>query len=170
MIIGVPKEIKDKEYRVGIVPAGVKALTKAGHTVLLESTAGVDSGIADSEYESAGATLAPSAQDVYERADLIMKVKEPLGPELSLLREKQIVFTYLHLAPAPELTDSLIASKIRGVAYETVQLDNGFLPLLSPMSQVAGRMAIQEGTRFLEKRREAVACFWPGCRGLSQAM
>ncbi|MBU0681069.1 MAG: alanine dehydrogenase [Proteobacteria bacterium] len=151
MIIGVPKEIKEKEFRVAIVPAGVKALTEAGHTVVVEQHAGEGSGIADAEYKQTGATLVSSSRDVYGQAELVMKVKEPLGPELPLLRAGQILFTYLHLAPAPELTDSLIKSKVRAVAYETVQLDNGFLPLLSPMSQVAGRMAIQEGARFLEK-------------------
>ncbi len=151
MIIGVPKEIKEKEFRVAIVPAGVKALTEAGHGVLVETKAGEGSGITDEQYRNAGATLIPTANEVYHRAELIMKVKEPLGGELSLLREGQILFTYLHLAPAPELTEKLLLCKVRAVAYETVQLDNGFLPLLSPMSQVAGRMAVQEGARFLEK-------------------
>lgn len=149
MIIGVPKEIKTREFRVGIVPAGVKALTEAGHTVVIETTAGAGSGISDADYAGAGAVLAPAARQVYQQAELVMKVKEPLHEELTLLRPGQILFTYLHLAPAPELTASLLASRVRAVAYETVRHDNGFLPLLSPMSQVAGRMAVQEGARFL---------------------
>ncbi len=167
MIIGVPKEIKEKEFRVGIVPAGVKALTEAGHSVLIEANAGEGSGITDPEYAAAGATLVSSPDDVYGQADLVMKVKEPLGEELSLLRPKQILFTYLHLAPAPDLTDSLLKSKIRAVAYETVQLDNGFLPLLSPMSQVAGRMAIQEGARFLEKEEGGRGLLLAGVPGVA---
>jgi alanine dehydrogenase len=149
MIIGVPKEIKEKEFRVAIVPAGVRALTEAGHTVVVEASAGTGSGISDTDYQAAGATLVPSARDVYGQAELVMKVKEPLAAEVPLLRAGQILFTYLHLAPAPELTASLLASRVRAVAYETVQLDSGFLPLLAPMSQVAGRMAVQEGARFL---------------------
>ncbi|MEN8258017.1 MAG: alanine dehydrogenase [Thermodesulfobacteriota bacterium] len=166
MIIGVPKEIKEKEFRVGIVPAGVKALSQAGHLVLVEKDAGAGSGITANEYGDAGASLSSSAQEIYEKADLVMKVKEPLGPELSLLRPGQILFTYLHLAPAPELTDSLLKSKVRAVAYETVQLDNGFLPLLAPMSQVAGRMAIQEGARFLEKEEGGRGVLLAGVPGV----
>ncbi len=167
MIIGIPKEIKDKEFRVGIVPAGVKTLTSAGHTVVIEENAGTGSGISATEYEEAGASLVASPEDVYDRAELIMKVKEPLGNELLLLHEGQILFTYLHLAPAPELTDQLLESKIRGVAYETVQLDNGFLPLLAPMSQVAGRMAIQEGARFLEKEEGGRGVLLAGVPGVA---
>jgi alanine dehydrogenase len=167
MFIGVPKEIKEKEFRVGIVPAGVKALTEGGHAVLIETRAGEGSGIADSDYETAGATLVSSPEEVYGRAELVMKVKEPLGDELSLLRAGQILFTYLHLAPAPDFTDSLLQSKIRAVAYETVELDNGFLPLLAPMSQVAGRMAIQEGARFLEKEEGGRGVLLAGVPGVA---
>jgi len=151
MIIGVPKEIKEKEFRVGIVPAGVQTLCQAGHTVLIEKGAGADSGINDEQYLAAGAKMQKTAAEVWGQADLVMKVKEPLPPEYPLLREGLILYTYLHLAPLPDLTGELLARKIIGVAYETVQLSSGFLPLLAPMSQVAGRMAIQEGARFLEK-------------------
>ena len=151
MIIGVPKEIKEKEFRVGIVPAGVKALVQAGHTVLIEQGAGEGSGIDDAGYRAAGAIIAASAAEVWAQAGLIMKVKEPLAPEYPRLRPGLILYTYLHLAPLPELTQVLLDAQVSGVAYETVQLDNGFLPLLAPMSQVAGRMAIQVGAHFLEK-------------------
>ena len=151
MIVGVPKEIKEKEFRVGMVPAGVVSLTHAGHTVLVEQNAGEGSGISDEEYRRAGAEIVATAGDVYGRAKLVIKVKEPLAPEYDLLSEGQILFTYLHLAPVPELTEVLLAKKIIGIAYETVQSDDGSLPLLAPMSAVAGRMSIQEGARFLEK-------------------
>ncbi|HIJ79925.1 MAG: alanine dehydrogenase, partial [Desulfobulbaceae bacterium] len=151
MIIGVPKEIKEKEYRVGMVPAGVKALAGKGHSIIIEKNAGAGSGISDQEFIAAGATLVATAKEVWERAEMVIKVKEPLAPEYPFLRPGLILFTYLHLAPLPELTGELLEKKVIGVAYETVQLDNGFLPLLAPMSQVAGRMAIQEGARFLEK-------------------
>ncbi len=166
MLIGVPKEIKEKEFRVGIVPAGVKALVQAGHSVLIEQGAGMGSGISDKDYAAAGADLCSNGAEIYGLAKLIMKVKEPLGPELALLEPGQILFTYLHLAPAPELTSSLLKSKVRAVAYETVQLDNGFLPLLSPMSQVAGRMAIQEGARFLEKEEGGRGVLLAGVPGV----
>lgn len=166
MIIGVPTEIKEREYRVGIVPAGVKALTEAGHKVLIEQGAGLGSDVTDRQYSTAGAGLVSSPQDIYGQADLVMKVKEPLGPELSLLRAGQILFTYLHLAPAPELTDKLLKLKVRAVAYETVQLDNGFLPLLFPMSQVAGRMAIQVGAHFLEKEEGGRGMLLAGVPGV----
>ena len=151
MIVGVPKEIKEKEFRVGIVPSGVKALVQAGHTVLIEQGAGEGSGIDDAGYRAAGAIIAASAAEVWAQAGLIMKVKEPLAPEYPQLRPGLILYTYLHLAPLPELTQVLLDAQVSGVAYETVQLDNGFLPLLAPMSQVAGRMAIQVGAHFLEK-------------------
>lgn len=152
MIIGVPKEIMDQEFRVGIVPSGVKTLVNAGHTVLVEQAAGLGSGVTDQEYRAAGAVMAQRAEEVWSRADLVMKVKEPLSAEYSLLRDNLILYTYLHLAPLPELTEVLLKKKVIGVAYEMVQMDNGFLPLLAPMSQVAGRMAIQEGAHFLEKK------------------
>ncbi len=151
MIIGIPREIKDKEFRVGIVPAGVRKLTAAKHSVLIEAGAGVGSGISDREFEAAGARLVKEAAAVYREADLVMKVKEPLEPEYAYLRQGLILFTYLHLAPLPELTGILLDRKVTAIAYETVSLDNEFLPLLAPMSEVAGRMSIQVGAHYLEK-------------------
>ncbi|HEX9715245.1 MAG TPA: alanine dehydrogenase [Desulfurivibrionaceae bacterium] len=167
MIIGVPKEIKEKEFRVGIVPSGVKALVQAGHTVLVEQGAGEGSGITDAQYRAAGAGLAASAGEVWAQADLVMKVKEPLVPEYPLLRPGLILYTYLHLAPLPELTRVLLDAQVSGVAYETVQLDNGFLPLLAPMSQVAGRMAIQVGAHFLEKEAGGRGVLLAGVPGVA---
>lgn len=167
MIIGVPREIKAQEFRVAIVPAGVKALCRAGHQVLVEQGAGAGSAIADSAYEEAGARLVAKPQTVFSEAELLMKVKEPLAAELPLLRAGQILFTYLHLAPATALTSSLLESKVRAVAYETVQQDNGFLPLLTPMSQVAGRMAIQAGARFLEKEAGGRGILLAGVPGVA---
>ncbi|MDA8234714.1 MAG: alanine dehydrogenase [Clostridia bacterium] len=151
MIIGVPKEIKNNENRVAITPAGVAALTGAGHRVIIQQGAGEGSGIVDADYVAAGGKILPVAADVFFQADMIMKVKEPLPSEYDLFREDQILFTYLHLAPEPELTRALLAKKVVGIAYETIQLANGSLPLLTPMSEVAGRMAVQVGARFLEK-------------------
>ena len=151
MIIGIPKEIKNHEYRVGVVPAGVRALVKDGHQVLIQTGAGEGSGILDVEFTEAGALIVPGAEDVYGRAEMVMKVKEPLPQEIPLLREGQILFAYLHLAPAPELTRGLLQRRIIGVAYETIQLADRSLPLLTPMSVVAGRMAVQVGAHYLEK-------------------
>ena len=151
MIIGIPKEIKDREFRVGAVPAGVQALAAAGHAVLIERGAGLGSGITDREYEQAGAEIVYGAAEVYGRANMVMKVKEPLPEEYSYLRPGLILFTYLHLAPLRELTDVLLGAGISGVAYETVALANGRLPLLAPMSEVAGRLSVQVGAHFLEK-------------------
>jgi alanine dehydrogenase len=151
MIIGVPKEIKNHEYRVGVVPAGVRVLVRDGHQVLIQAGAGEGSGILDAEYIEAGAVIVPGPVEVYSRAELVMKVKEPLPQEIPLLREDQILFAYLHLAPAPELTQGLLQRRIIGVAYETIQLADGSLPLLTPMSVVAGRMAVQVGSHYLEK-------------------
>jgi alanine dehydrogenase len=151
MIIGVPKEIKTEEYRVGIVPAGVRLLKSSGHSVLIERGAGEGAGIGDSEFESAGASLVSSASEVYGQADLVMKVKEPLPAEYDLLRPGLIIYTYLHLAPAPDLTAVLLEKDIIGIAYETIQLADGSLPLLIPMSEIAGRMAVQVGAHHLEK-------------------
>ena len=150
MIVGIPKEIKDNEYRVGMVPAGVKALTDEGHIVLLEEGAGEGSGIANDEYTQAGGTLT-SCEQVWARSEMIVKVKEPVAPEYPRLRERQVLFTYLHLAPLPDLTRVLLEKKIVGIAYETIKEDDGSLPLLTPMSEVAGRMAIQIGAQYLEK-------------------
>lgn len=151
MIIGVPKEIKNHEYRVGLVPAGVRALVRSGHTVIIQAGAGEGSGISDQEFTQAGAQILSAAPEVYGQADMIIKVKEPLPAEYPLLREGQILYAYLHLAPAPELTQALLDRKVIGVAYETIQLLDGSLPLLTPMSVVAGRMAIQIGAHYLEK-------------------
>jgi len=151
MIVGLPKEVKDNEYRVGLVPAGVKALTSGGHTVLVETKAGDGSGITDQEYVIAGAQIVNSASDVWASAEMIVKVKEPIASEYGYLREGLILFTYLHLAPARELTRALLDGGVIGVAYETITNDQGHLPLLTPMSEVAGRMSIQVGATYLEK-------------------
>jgi len=151
MIVGLPKEIKDSESRVGLVPAGVHALVQDGHKVLVETNAGEGSGISDGEFKAAGGEIVPSAGDVWERADMVVKVKEPIGPELGAMRDGQILFTYLHLAPAPELTKVLLDRRVTGVAYETIRLPNGSVPLLTPMSEVAGRMSIQVGAFYLQK-------------------
>ncbi len=153
MIIGVPKEIKVREYRVGLIPAGVKQLVDRGHSVLVEKGAGVGSGISDDQYLAAGAELVESAKDVWGRADLVMKVKEPIQPEFGLMREGQILYTYLHLAAAHELAKQLVDRKVTGIAYETIELADGTLPALRPMSSVAGRMAVQVGAVYLEKER-----------------
>ena len=151
MIIGVPKEIKDKEFRVGIVPSGVRKLINSGHSILIESGAGLGSGIPDQEYKAAGAKLVKEAATIYAEADLVLKVKEPLEQEYSYMRQGLILFTYLHLAPLLVLTQVLLDNKVTAIAYETVSHDNEFLPLLAPMSEVAGRMSIQVGAHYLEK-------------------
>src|SRR5690349_245302 len=142
MKIGLPKEIKDNEYRVGLTPAGVNALTNAGHEVYVQKTAGEGSGFSDELYEKAGGKLLDTADQVWETGDMIVKVKEPIAPEYPRMRENQLLFTYLHLAPDVELTDQLLKRKVSGVAYETITDRRGTLPLLTPMSEVAGRMAI----------------------------
>jgi alanine dehydrogenase len=151
MIIGVPKEVKDHESRVGITPAGVKALVEAGHKVLIEHDAGALSAMPDEEYQADGAEIVGSAYDVWRLADMIVKVKEPVEKEYRHFREGLILFTYLHLAPLPELTNALLEKKVIGVAYETVRDRTGALPLLTPMSEVAGRMSVQVGAAYLEK-------------------
>lgn len=151
MIIGLPKEIKDNESRVGLTPAGVKTLSDAGHTVLVENYAGIGSGISNDEYVGANGQIVNSADEVWERADMVVKVKEPVGPEYHRMRENQLLFTYLHLAPEPELTQTMLQRKVTGVAYETVTNSEGHLPLLTPMSEVAGRMAVQVGAHYLQK-------------------
>jgi len=150
MIIGIPKEIKDQEYRVAIVPAGVKTLTGFCHTVLIQTKAGTGSGISDEEYIAAGAVIIVSADELFERSDMIIKVKEPLPAEYSLLRSGQVLFTFLHLAADPKLTEALIKSSIIAIAYETVQLDDGSLPILIPMSEIAGRVAAIAGAYHLQ--------------------
>lgn len=151
MRIGIPKEIKINENRVAITPAGVTTLSRAGHEVFIEAGAGLGSGISDSEYSASGAIIVAAAKEVWARAEMVMKVKEPLAQEIPFLREDLILFTYLHLAPEPELTKAMMDSKTVGIAYETVQLDSGALPLLEPMSEVAGKMAIQIGAHYLAK-------------------
>lgn len=150
MIVGVPKEIKNNENRVAITPAGVEAMNKAGHTVVIEHNAGVGSGITNVAYQSAGARILSNAKEVFSEADMIMKVKEPLPSEFDLFKPGQILFTYLHLAPEPELTKALLDKKVTGIAYETIEVGRT-LPLLLPMSEVAGRMSVQIGAQFLEK-------------------
>lgn len=166
MHIGVPQEIKEKEFRVGLVPAGVKVLCSHGHRVTVEKGAGLGSGIPDEEYVAAGARLAATAQQVWDSAEMIIKVKEPLEPEYSFLREGLILYTYLHLAPLPELTEVLLNAGVAAIAYETVQEENGFLPLLAPMSQVAGRMAVQVGAHFLEKEAGGSGVLLAGIPGV----
>ena len=150
MIIGVPKEIKNNENRVAISPAGVVTLTAAGHEVFIQSGAGIGSSFYDSDYERAGAKIVPTAAEAWA-CEMVMKVKEPVESEFQYFYEGQILFTYLHLAPEPELTKALLDKKVVGIAYETVQLSNGSLPLLTPMSEVAGKMATQIGAHYLER-------------------
>ncbi len=151
MRVGIPKEVKDNEYRVAITPAGVQELVACGHTVSIEKDAGAGSSIADDEYVSAGAQIIGSADDVWAEAELVLKVKEPIASEYGRMRRDQILFTYLHLAASRECTDALLESGTTAVAYETVQLRDRSLPLLAPMSEVAGRMAPQAGAHFLER-------------------
>jgi alanine dehydrogenase len=151
VIVGLPKEIKDNEYRVGLVPAGVRALTDAGHQVIVERGAGEGSGFENELYERAGARLLDSADEVWREAEMIVKVKEPIEPEYERMREGQVLFTYLHLAPDEAQTKALLERKVTGIAYETVTDKRGTLPLLTPMSEVAGRMAVQVGAQYLEK-------------------
>jgi len=150
MIIGVPKEIKEQEQRVALLPSGTNQLTKHGHSVLVETNAGIGSGYPDQDYVKAGAKIVEQARDVFARADMIVKVKEPLEAEFPLLRSGQILFTYLHLAASKSLTEALLKSGVTGVAYETIQVDHR-LPLLEPMSEIAGRMSVVMGANFLAK-------------------
>jgi alanine dehydrogenase len=151
MIIGVPKEIKNNENRVSITPEGVHTLVKLGHKMIIEKSAGEGSGISDADYAAAGAVIYKDSAELFQASDIIVKVKEPLESEYELFKEGQVLYTYLHLAPNPSLTSALLKKKITGIAYETVQLSNGSLPLLAPMSEVAGRMSIQIGANMLQK-------------------
>jgi len=169
VIVGVPKEVKTREYRVGMVPAGVAALVKSGHKVLIEKNAGVGSGIPDSDYARVGATLVETAADVWKNAEMIVKVKEPLEPEYELMQPNQIIYTYFHLAAVPELAKVLIKKKISAVAYETIQMDDGSLPLLRPMSEVAGKMSIQVAAGCLEKERGGKGILMGGVPGTRRA-
>ncbi|MFO7289420.1 MAG: alanine dehydrogenase [Bacillota bacterium] len=166
MIIGVPKEIKDNENRVAISPAGVDALVEAGHEVLIESGAGEGSGFPDEAFVEHGAKIARSAEDVWSSADMVLKVKEPQPSEYRFFREDLILFTYLHLAAEPELTRALMESKVTAIAYETIQLENGSLPLLTPMSEVAGRMSVQIGAQLLEKPKGGKGVLLGGVPGV----
>ena len=169
MIIGVPKEIKSDEYRVAVVPAGVEQLKRGGHRVLIERGAGVGSGIADADYEAYGAELVSAAAELWERAELICKVKEPLPQEIPLIKPRQTVFTYFHFAAARELTDGVRDSGCVAVAYETIVDQQGRLPLLAPMSEVAGKMSIQEGAKYLEKPMEGRGILLGGIPGVEPA-
>ena len=169
MKIGCPKEIKAQEGRVGLTPAGVDALVRAGHTVYIETNAGISSGFADQEYEAQGAVILATAKEVYDAADMIVKVKEPLEPEYDLLHEGQILFTYLHLAPDPAQTQALLEKKVTAIAYETVQLSDNSLPLLSPMSEVAGRLSIQIGAHLLETNCGGRGILLGGVSGVERA-
>ena len=169
MIVGLPKEIKDNEYRVGLTPAGVRALTDAGHKVVVERSAGDGSGFEDGLYERAGATLLDSPDEVWAEGEMIVKVKEPIAPEYPRMREGQLLFTYLHLAPDPKQTEALLKNKVTGIAYETITDRKGTLPLLTPMSEVAGRMAIQVGATYLEKMNGGRGILLGGVPGVPAA-
>jgi len=169
MIIGVPREIKDHETRVGLVPSGVTALREAGHEVLVESHAGDGSSLTDREYMQAGAQIENEASAVWGKADLVVKVKEPQSAEYPYFRPGLTLFTYLHLAPLPELTDRLLTSRVNGVAYETIREADGSLPLLTPMSEVAGRMSVQVGAQYLEKPMGGRGILLGGVPGVAPA-
>lgn len=169
MIIGVLKEIKNHEYRVSTLPSGVEALTKHGHKVYVQSGAGGGTGISDEDYANAGAEILSSAKQVFEKAEMIVKVKEPQESEYPMLRKGQIVFTYFHFAASKELTTAMLNKEIVAIAYETIMLQNGHLPLLTPMSEVAGRMAIQEGARYLSKPAGGIGILLAGVPGVPPA-
>lgn len=169
MTIGVPREIKDHETRVGCVPSMVTGLQEHGHRVIVESGAGAGSSIADHEYQEAGAGISNSAAEVWGSADLVVKVKEPQPSEYKFFRAGLTLFTYLHLAPLPELTDALLASGVNAVAYETIREEDGSLPLLTPMSEVAGRMAVQVGAQYLEKPNGGRGILLGGVPGVAPA-
>ena len=169
MIIGVPKEVKDHETRVGCVPSMVSALRDCGHEVLVETQAGAGSSIADAEYAEAGALILESAAEVWSRSELVVKVKEPQPAEYPFFREGLILFTYLHLAPLQALTDALLVSRVHSVAYETIRENDGSLPLLTPMSEVAGRMAVQVGAQYLERQNGGRGILLGGIPGVAPA-
>jgi alanine dehydrogenase len=169
MIVGVPKEVKDNEYRVALTPEGARELTAAGHQVLIQDGAGSGSNIPQQRYERAGAEIVPSAAEAWSGSDMVMKVKEPIASEFELLREGQVLFTYLHLAASKELTQALMDRKVSAVAYETVQLPDGRLPLLAPMSEIAGRMAPHVAARLLEKEYGGRGILMGGVSGVRPA-
>lgn len=168
-VIGIPKEIKSHENRVAITPAGVETLVSAGHIVLVETGAGLGSNFLDEEYETAGAEILADAQSVWQRADIVLKVKEPQKEEFAYLRDGLMIITYLHLASDRDLTQALIDKKVTAIAYETIQLDNGTLPLLTPMSEVGGRMSVQLGAHFLEKANGGKGVLLGGVPGVAPA-
>ena len=151
MVVGVPREIKKHEYRVGLTPAHAQVYKNAGHSVVIEKGAGEGAGFSDSEYAAAGAEILASKKSLFDKAEMIIKVKEPLPEEYDLFHEGQLLYTYLHLAADKTLTEALLKKKITGIAYETIQLDDGTLPCLTPMSEIAGRLSVQEGAKYLEK-------------------
>jgi alanine dehydrogenase len=169
MIVGIPREIKNNEYRVAMVPSGVRSMVENHHKVIIQKSAGEGAGISDAEYLAAGASIRPEAESLFKEAEMILKVKEPLPAEYQMLREGQILFTYLHLAPAPELTRVLLERKIVGIAYETVQLENGSLPLLTPMSEIAGKLSIQVGAHYLERENGGRGILLGGVPGVCEA-
>ena len=169
MKIGLPKEIKDNEYRVGLTPAGVNALVNAGHEVFVQKTAGEGSGFTDDQYVKAGGKLVETADDAWGEGDMVVKVKEPIAPEYPRMRENQLLFTYLHLAPELELTKQMMERKVTGVAYETITDAHGKLPLLTPMSEVAGRMSVQVGATYLEKMNGGKGVLLGGVPGVPAA-
>ena len=166
MIIGVPKETKDQENRVALTPAGVAALTRSSHKVLVERGAGMGSGFSDKEYASQGATIVRDAEDIFWSSDMVVKVKEPIEPEYEMLRPGVILFTYLHLAADPSLAKSLLENRVTSLAYETVQDDYRGLPLLAPMSEIAGRISVQIGAHFLEKQHGGIGKLLAGVPGV----
>lgn len=168
MLIGIPKEIKNRENRVAVVPGGVEVLVAAGHKVIIEKGAGIGAGIPDSKYEAAGATIINTAKQVWDDAEMIMKVKEPIPEEYSKMRSGQILYTYLHLAAVPELAKALLERKVTAIAYETIELANGSLPLLTPMSEVAGRMAVQVGAQCLQKHNGGKGVLLGGVPGVKR--
>lgn len=169
MKIGLPKEIKDNEYRVGLTPAGVNALVHSGHTVFVQKSAGEGSGFTDDQYLKAGGQILDTADEIWEAGDMIVKVKEPIAPEYPRMREDQLLFTYLHLAPEFELTKQMLERKVTGVAYETITDRQGRLPLLTPMSEVAGRMSVQVGATYLEKMNGGRGILLGGVPGVPAA-
>lgn len=169
MIIGVPKEIKTNENRIALVPAGSELFAAKGHEVLIEKGAGLGSGFSDEQYGSAGATILDTAEEVWAKAEMIMKVKEPIAVEWPRMRRSQVIYTYFHFAAAEDLTRAVIGSGAIAIAYETVQLPNGELPLLTPMSEVAGRMAVQEGAKYLEKVHGGRGVLLGGVPGVAPA-
>jgi alanine dehydrogenase len=166
MIVGVPKEIKDHEYRVSVTPDGVRALRQAGHDVLIEPSSGIGSGYSDEDYRNAGATMAESKEQLFQQATIIVKVKEPLLSECRFFHPGQILFTYLHLASLPDLTKALLDTRITAIAYETIETKDGTLPMLKPMSEIAGRMSVQIGARYLEKTQGGRGLLLAGVPGV----